>query len=106
MATNYLVSPALSPYLQGQVEAQQYLTSVGKMIDAGTVPSGWIEVTPGTWAADSVGVFVQRTEHLPVLLTSERCGTCGLRHLDKAIEYMFRSYDELPKPQAAKEATP
>lgn len=92
----------LGPDLDAQVGHLRDIVS--QMIDIsialdtqGTLPPTFTKLTPNVngdgecWFHPTSGLYVMRIDHRPVLLTTERCGTCGQAHLDVMHLFLFMS---------------
>lgn len=93
-----LLMPDVDRQLGGDQRAVAQMLDIARVHDTeGVLPSPFTLITPGVSGHGEAwyhpqGLFVIRTDHYPVLLTSEKCGTCGLAHLDIAHTYLFGSW--------------
>lgn len=82
-----------------RVAVQQMIDITAAWDEGGALPAPFVRVTPNTRGHGETyyhpqGLFIIRTEHRPVLLTTEVCATCAQRHLDTARIYLFGSWTD------------
>lgn len=97
-----LLGPDLEARVGNLREVVEQLVNTTAVLDGqGTLPPPFMCLTPHlighgqTWWHPQVNVYIMRSEHRPILLTSEQCATCTLRHVDIGRIYILMSPTDL-----------
>lgn len=96
-----LLMPDLDAHIGDNQQVISQLMGIAAVFDTdGTLPTPpFTRLTPNiqghgeTWYHEQ-GIFVMRTEHRPVLLTTGECATCKMRHMDVCHMFLMMSHTD------------